>query len=67
MFYGSVDAIPQNKISDRISDDIRSQMEILNTVIPDISSEIMFYGSAEATPQNKISNRISDILMHLQI
>ena len=60
MFYGSADAIQQNKISDCISEDIPSQMKILNTVILDIRSEIMFYGSADTTPQNKISDNISD-------
>ena len=34
MFYGSVDASPYNKISDRISDDIPPQIKKLNTVIP---------------------------------
>ena len=34
MFYGSANASPKNKISDRISDDIPPQMTNLITVIP---------------------------------
>ena len=41
MFYGSANASPYNKISDRISDDIPPQMTNLNTVNPQIINQFL--------------------------